>query len=72
MKIKEKLLKDLMKICREAIDADDMNDDTEGTYLDTCAYKALFNYTSVNNLKKLKEYVLHEMANNKKKNKHND
>ena len=68
MKKKEKLLEELMKICRDAIDTDDMTADRDDTYLDTCAYKALFNYTSVNNLKKLKEYVLYDIANTKKRN----
>ena len=61
MSKKEEVLKDLLKICRDAIDADDMTADREDTYLDTCAYKALFNYTSISNLKKLKEYVLYDI-----------
>ena len=68
MKKKEKLLEELMKICRDAIDLNDIDVDTEDGYLDTCAYKALFNYTSLNNLKKLKKYVLSEIANTKKRN----
>ena len=61
MSKKEEVLKDLLKICRDAIDADDMTADREDTYLDTCATKALFNYTSISNLKKLKQYVLNDI-----------
>jgi hypothetical protein len=61
MSKREEVLKDLMKICSDAIDPDDMTADREDTYLDTCAYKALFNYTSISNLKKLKEYVLYDI-----------
>ena len=72
MKKKEKLLEEIMKISRDAIDLNDIERDTEDTYLDTCAYKALFNYTSLNNLKKLKKYVLYDIANTKKRNEQND
>ena len=65
MSKRAELLKDLMKICRDASSAEG---DTEDHYLDTCAIKALFNYTSLNNLKKLKEYVLYDSANTKKRN----
>ena len=65
MSKRAELLKDLMKICRDASSAEG---DTEGNYLDTCAIKALFNYTSLNNLKKLKEYVVYDIANTKKRN----
>lgn len=58
MSKRAEVLKDLMKICRDASIAEG---NTENDYLDTCAIKALFNYTSISNLKKLKEYILYDI-----------
>ena len=68
------LLRDLMYICREAAIAEDTKSDTyldarvantDNHYLDTCAMKALFNYTSMRNLKELKAYILYYIETSK-------
>lgn len=61
MKTKEKLLEEIRKLSLEHSDVD-----RDFSYLEDCALKALFNYTSLNNLKKLKEYVLWDIENKKK------
>ena len=63
MSTRAELLRDLMKICREA---SDMNDDTEGTYLDNCCIDALFNYVSLNALKLITIKVKCEIEKDKK------
>lgn len=60
MKTKEKLLEEIKKISR-----DNYNGDGE-TWLDTAAFKALFNYTSARNLKKIKDHLLWEVELQKK------
>ena len=61
MNKKEKLLQEIRKLSSEHSDVD-----SNFSYLEDCALKALFNYTSLNNLKKLKEYVLWDIENQKK------
>ena len=61
MNKKEKLLLEIRKLSLENSDVD-----SNFCYLEDCALKALFNYTSLNNLKKLKEYILWDIENNKK------
>lgn len=61
MNKKEKLLQEIRKLSSEHSDVD-----SDFCYLEDCALKALFNYTSLNNLKKLKEYVLWDIENQKK------
>ena len=58
---KEKLLQEIRKLSLENSDID-----SDFNYLEDCAVKALFNYTSLNNLKKLKEYILWDIEKNKK------
>lgn len=60
MKQKEKLLEEIQKISRE-IDAGDGE-----SWLEIAGYKALYNYTSARNLKKIKDYLLWEAENLKK------
>ena len=61
MNKKEKLLQEIRKLSREHSDID-----SNFSYLEDCAIKALFNYTSLNNLKKLKEYILFSIESEKK------
>ena len=61
MNKKEKLLQEIRKLSLENSDVD-----SDFTYLEDCGLKALFNYTSLNNLKKLKEYILWDIENKKK------
>ena len=60
MKQKEKLLDEIQKISLE-------NECGDGeSWLDIAGLKALFNYTSARNLKKIKDYLLWELENKKK------
>ena len=61
MNKKEKLLQEIRKLSSEHSDVD-----SHFSYLENCALKALFNYTSLNNLKKLKEFILWDIENQKK------
>jgi|DEB0MinimDraft_4_1074332.scaffolds.fasta_scaffold249136_2 hypothetical protein len=61
MNKKEKLLQEIRKLSLENSDVD-----SDFTYLEDCGLKALFNYTSLKNLKKLKKYILWDIDNNKK------
>lgn len=60
MKQKEKLLEEIKKISRE----NDAGEDE--SWLEIAGYKALFNYTSARNLKKIKDHLLWEVENHKK------
>lgn len=61
----EKLILEIRKLCREV--------DSEHDILETVCAKAFFLYTSTKNLQKLKNYVVHEIENEKKlKEKAND
>ena len=60
MKQKEKLLEEIKKISR-----DNYAGDGE-TWLEIAGYKALFNYTSANNLKKIRDHLLWEVELEKK------
>ena len=59
MKKKEKLLAAINKICHEVDDLYfEMSSEHEsGFTFDTCAIKALYNYTSIRNLRILKKYA---------------
>ena len=63
MKTKEKLLADINKISREVDDLYfEMNTDVnEESVFDDCALKALYNYTSIRNLRILKKYAQNEL-----------
>ena len=60
MKQKEKLLEEIKKISR-----DNYAGDGE-TWLEIAGVKALFNYTSARNLKKIKDHLLWEVELQKK------
>jgi len=63
MKTKEKLLADINKICHEVDDLYfKMSSEHEfGQTFDTCAVKALYNYTSIRKLRILKKYAQGEL-----------
>lgn len=63
MKQKEKLLADINKISRAVNDLYfEMNTDVnEENVFEDCAIKALYNYTSIRNLRILKKYAQHEL-----------
>ena len=63
MKTKEKLLADINKISREVDDLYfEMNTDVnEESVFEDCALKALYNYTSIRNLRILKKYAQNEL-----------
>jgi len=63
MKTKEKLLADINKISHEVNDLYfEMNTDVnEENVFEDCALKALYNYTSIRNLRKLKKYAQGEL-----------
>ena len=63
MKTKEKLLADINKISHEVDDLYfKMSSEHEfGDTFDTCALKALYNYTSIRNLRILKKYAQNEL-----------
>jgi len=63
MKTKEKLLADINKISREVDDlCFKMSSEHEfGDTFNTCALKALYNYTSIRNLRILKKYAQDEL-----------
>ena len=63
MSKRAELLKDLMKICRDAYDQESGYD-----YLDTCCSDALFNYVSLNKLKLITKKVKLEIERDKKLN----
>jgi len=63
MKTKEKLLADINKICHEVDDLYfKMSSEHEfGQTFDTCALKALYNFTSIRKLRILKKYAQGEL-----------
>lgn len=63
MKTKEKLLADINKISREVDDLYFKMKSDAGDYnvFDDCALKALYNYTSIRNLRILKKYAQNEL-----------
>lgn len=60
MKQKEKLLQEIIKISSDNYCGD------EETWLDIAGVKALYNYTSARNLKKIKDHLLYEVELQKK------
>ena len=71
MKTKEKLIADINKISREVDDLyfelklDDGSDDSVFSH---CALKALYNYTSIRNLRILKKFAQDELRGLKERN----
>ena len=63
MKTKEKLLADINKISHEVdyLYFEISSEHEFGNTFDTCALKALYNYTSIRNLRILKKYAQDEL-----------
>lgn len=70
MKTKEKLLADINKICHEIDDLEfKMSSEHElGQTFEICSIKALYNYTSIRNLRILKKFAQDELRGVKERN----